>query len=181
MHETTTLLLVTLPNIHRFYFFHSHSAINLSGHETFDVCEQLAQGCYVKVRGRESNPQPSKSQVHRCNHYATRSYRSTGGTETETTMFDCHILKTPATILADFNVVLFWTQFYVESANSVQIESVWKLEPSGESQKPTPSVACNDCWAGSMKHQWMVTSSVLIECVLRSAMRPNSKKGKVGL
>ena len=27
------------------------------------VCEQLAQGCYLKARGRESNPRPLESQV----------------------------------------------------------------------------------------------------------------------
>jgi len=35
------------------------------------VCEQLAQGCYLKARGRDSNPRPSESQVQRPNHYAT--------------------------------------------------------------------------------------------------------------
>jgi len=40
------------------------------------VCEQLAQGCYMKARGRESNPRPSKSQVQRPNHYATRPHSS---------------------------------------------------------------------------------------------------------
>ena len=33
--------------------------------------EQLAQGCYPKARGRESNPRPSESQVQRRDHYAT--------------------------------------------------------------------------------------------------------------
>jgi len=36
------------------------------------VCEQLAQGCYLKARGRESNQRPSESQVQRPNNYATR-------------------------------------------------------------------------------------------------------------
>jgi len=27
------------------------------------ACEQLAQGCYLKAQGRESNPRPSESQV----------------------------------------------------------------------------------------------------------------------
>jgi len=29
------------------------------------ACEQLAQGCYLKARGRESNPRPSESPVQR--------------------------------------------------------------------------------------------------------------------
>ena len=33
------------------------------------MCEQLAQGCQLKARGRESNPRPSVSQVQRPNHY----------------------------------------------------------------------------------------------------------------
>jgi len=37
------------------------------------VCEQLAQGCYPKARGRESNPRPSASQVQRPGHYATHN------------------------------------------------------------------------------------------------------------
>jgi len=36
------------------------------------VSEQLVQGCYLKVRCRESNPRPLESQVQRPNHYATR-------------------------------------------------------------------------------------------------------------
>ena len=32
------------------------------------VCEQLAQGCYLKMQGRESNPRPFESQVQRPNH-----------------------------------------------------------------------------------------------------------------
>jgi len=31
------------------------------------LCEQLAQGCYVKARGRGSNPRPSGSQVQPVN------------------------------------------------------------------------------------------------------------------
>jgi len=38
------------------------------------VCEQLAQGYYLKVQGRESNPRPSESPVQRPNHYATKPY-----------------------------------------------------------------------------------------------------------
>jgi len=38
------------------------------------VCEQLAQGCYLKARGRESNLRPSESQVQRPNHYAIRPH-----------------------------------------------------------------------------------------------------------
>jgi len=40
------------------------------------ACEQLAQGCYLKARGRESNPRPSESQVQRPNHYATKPHRT---------------------------------------------------------------------------------------------------------
>ena len=36
------------------------------------VCEQLAQGCYMKARGQESNSRPSESQVQRPNYYTTR-------------------------------------------------------------------------------------------------------------
>jgi len=42
------------------------------------VCEQLTQGCYQKARGRESNPQPSESQVHRPNHYTTMPQTALG-------------------------------------------------------------------------------------------------------
>ena len=38
------------------------------------LCEQLAQGCYVKARGRGSNPRPSESQVERLSHYTTRPH-----------------------------------------------------------------------------------------------------------
>jgi len=38
------------------------------------VCEQLAQACYLKAQGRESNTRPSESQVQRPNHYATRPH-----------------------------------------------------------------------------------------------------------
>jgi len=38
------------------------------------VCEQLAQGCYPKARGRESNPRPSVSQVQRPNHYTNKPH-----------------------------------------------------------------------------------------------------------
>jgi len=31
------------------------------------VCEQLAQGCHLKARGRQSNPRPSEPQVQRHN------------------------------------------------------------------------------------------------------------------
>jgi len=37
------------------------------------VCKQLAQGCYLKGRGRESNPRPSESQVRGSSHCATVS------------------------------------------------------------------------------------------------------------
>jgi len=43
------------------------------------VCEQLAQGCYLKAQGRDSNLRPSESQVQRSNHYATRVLRSKTG------------------------------------------------------------------------------------------------------
>jgi len=36
------------------------------------VCEQLAQSCYPKARGRESNPRPSESQVQRPNYAVLR-------------------------------------------------------------------------------------------------------------
>jgi len=45
--------------------------IILLGDRERHVCEQLAQGCYQKARGRESNPRPSESQVQRPNQYAT--------------------------------------------------------------------------------------------------------------
>jgi len=48
------------------------------------VCEQLAQGCYLKVRGRESNPRPSQSQVQRPDHYAIRSPSVTGESRYDT-------------------------------------------------------------------------------------------------
>ena len=35
------------------------------------MCEQLAQDCHLKARGRESNPRPFESQVERPNHYTT--------------------------------------------------------------------------------------------------------------
>jgi len=38
------------------------------------VCEQFAQGRYLKARGRKSNPRPSESQVQRPKPYATRSH-----------------------------------------------------------------------------------------------------------
>ena len=38
------------------------------------VCEQLAQGCYLKSRGRESNQRLSESQIQRSNHYASRPH-----------------------------------------------------------------------------------------------------------
>jgi len=43
------------------------------------VCEQLAQGCNLKARGRESNQRPSESPVHRTNHYASRPRRNEKG------------------------------------------------------------------------------------------------------
>jgi len=36
------------------------------------VCEQVAQGCYLKALDRESNLRPSVLQVQRPNHCATR-------------------------------------------------------------------------------------------------------------
>ena len=42
------------------------------------VCEQLTQGCYQKARGRESNPRPSESLVHRSNHYTTMPQTALG-------------------------------------------------------------------------------------------------------
>ena len=36
------------------------------------VCERLAQVCYLKVQGRDSNPRPSEAQVQCPDHYATR-------------------------------------------------------------------------------------------------------------
>ena len=38
------------------------------------VCEQLAQGCYLKAQSQESNPRLSESQVQRPIHYATRPH-----------------------------------------------------------------------------------------------------------
>jgi len=38
------------------------------------VCEQLAQGCYLKVQDRESNPRPTESQFQRPDHYTTTQY-----------------------------------------------------------------------------------------------------------
>ena len=38
------------------------------------MCEQLAQGCYPKARGRESNPRPTVSQVQRPNHYTNKPH-----------------------------------------------------------------------------------------------------------
>jgi len=38
------------------------------------VCEQLAQGCYPKAQGRESNPRPTVSQVQRPNHYTNKPH-----------------------------------------------------------------------------------------------------------
>ena len=35
------------------------------------VCEQLAQGCYLKAERPRCEPRPSESQVQRSNHYAT--------------------------------------------------------------------------------------------------------------
>ena len=43
------------------------------------VCEQLAQGCYLKARGRESNPRPSESQVQRSNHHQATHTRTVKG------------------------------------------------------------------------------------------------------
>jgi len=48
------------------------------------VCEQLAQGCYLKARGRESNPRPFESQVQLPDHYAIRPSSVTGESRYDT-------------------------------------------------------------------------------------------------
>ena len=35
------------------------------------VCEQLAQGCYMKARGQESNSRPSEVRSHKSNALTT--------------------------------------------------------------------------------------------------------------